>query len=102
MSQHHRAQRWTSFNAQRRAELEAMLPLPCIKCGRTIHRTDPRASWEVGHRQDAALGGRPTRANTGAIHTSCNRRAGGKLGAAVTNSRRRRRAADADGLRAWW
>jgi 5-methylcytosine-specific restriction endonuclease McrA len=101
MSRHHRAQTWTSFAPGRRAELERLLPLPCIQCGRPILPTDLRSSWQVGHRQDAALGGRPTRANTGPIHTRCNRKAGGRLGAAISNARRRARAAEADGLRPW-
>lgn len=97
MSQHHRAQRWTSYNTGRRRELEQQLPLPCIQCGRAILPTDARSSWQVGHRQDAALGGRPTRENTGAIHTDCNRKAGGKLGAALTNRKR----AAGNGIRPW-
>ncbi|GAA4170765.1 hypothetical protein GCM10022287_09180 [Gryllotalpicola koreensis] len=43
----------------------------------------------MGHKRDAALGGKATRANTGAAHTLCNLRAGGKLGARMTNGRRR-------------
>lgn len=86
MSKHHRAQRWTSFNEKRRAELAAQLPLPCIDCARPVTKDD---RWHVGHRQDAALGGKATRANTGVIHARCNLRAGGKLGARMTNRRRR-------------
>lgn len=101
MSQHHRRQRWTSFNTGRRRELEAQLPLPCISCGGAITRQTPRAAWQVGHIVDAARGGQPTRENTGAQHTDCNRRAGGRLGAAIVN--RRRGAADAGdlGIRPW-
>ncbi|WP_344752095.1 HNH endonuclease [Gryllotalpicola koreensis] len=86
MSRHHRAQNWTSFNEKRRAELAAQLPLPCVNCGRPVTKED---RWHVGHKRDAALGGKATRANTGAAHTLCNLRAGGKLGARMTNGRRR-------------
>lgn len=102
MSEHHRAQRWTTFNTVRRAELEQQLPLPCIQCGRAITRETPRAAWQVGHRVDAARGGQPTRENTGPIHTTCNRRTGGKLGAAIANAKRASRRANEDGLRQWY
>jgi hypothetical protein len=42
-------------------------------------------------------GGKPTFQNTGPSHTACNRKTGGKMGARVTNSRRRR----AKDLREW-
>jgi hypothetical protein len=90
MSRHHRAQRWTTFARQRRIELAAQLPLPCIRCGRPV-MPDPagrqRTTWHVGHRDGAAQGGQPTRANTGAEHARCNLSAGGKLGAAITHRR---------------
>jgi hypothetical protein len=96
VSEHHRRQGWQTFTKQRRAELEAQLPLPCIECGKPVHRDAPTArgmlrpptSWHVGHITDAAKGGRPTRENTGPVHAKCNLRSGGKAGAAVTNARR--------------
>jgi hypothetical protein len=105
MSEHHRRQHWTSYNAKRRAELAAQLPLPCIRCGEAVHPDPPRppgvtywpTRWHVGHIQDAAKGGRPTRENTGPIHAGCNLRDGGRAGAAVTNARHPRRA----GIRPW-
>lgn len=105
MSEHHRRQKWSTFTRQRRAELLPLLPLPCIRCGKPVHPDPPRPAgvtywptrWHVGHIQDAAKGGRPTRANTGPIHTSCNLRDGGKAGAAVTNARR----AAGQGIRPW-
>lgn len=99
MSRHHRAQQWTTHAPKLRAALEAQLPLPCMDgCGAVITRETPRDAWQVGHRQDAARGGRPTVTNTGAILRTCNNRAGGKLGAAVTNSRRAQRD---QGIREW-
>lgn len=105
MSEHHRRQRWTTFTRQRRAELEPQLPLPCIRCGKPVHRDRPTPAghlrpatgWHVGHILDAAKGGRPTRDNTGPIHAACNLRDGGRAGAAVTNARR----ASSQGLRPW-
>lgn len=89
MSRHHRAQKWTSFSSKRREQLTALLPLPCMDgCGRVITRDTPRSAWQVGHRVDAARGGRPTVANTGAQMKTCNQKAGGKLGAQVTNAKR--------------
>ena len=79
MSQHHRDQRWTSFNTKRRAQLERQTSRTCIECGGAIA---PGQRWEVGHIVPASLGGRPTIANTGPVHVLCNRRAGGKLAAA--------------------
>lgn len=72
----------------RRPELAAQLPLPCIRCGRPVLPDPPglaRTRWHVGHIQDAARGGRPTRANTGPIHARCNLESGGKLGAAISH-----------------
>lgn len=110
MSRHHIAQKWSTFTRKRRAELKPMLPLPCIAgrdCleGGLVHPDPPRppgvvrwpTRWHVGHVTDAAKGGRPTRDNTGPIHASCNLRAGGSAGAAVTNRQR----ATGNGIRPW-
>jgi hypothetical protein len=101
VSRHHIAQQWTTFTTWRRPELERQLPQPCIQCGRAV-LPDPPGSvgptgWHVGHRRDAAAGGRPTRENTGPIHARCNLRSGGRAGAAVVNQRRRR----GKGMRSW-
>jgi hypothetical protein len=99
MSQHHRNQKWTSFNSKRRAELTASLPLPCVNCGQPVMRGQ---QWQVGHILDAALGGQATRANTGPSHTPCNKRAGGKLGAKIVNTRRSERRDTENDLRSWF
>lgn len=92
MSKHHRAQKWTTHAPNLRKKLEAQLPLPCVNCGQPVLREH---RWQVGHRRDAALGGRPTLANVGPSHQrselwprNCNQIAGGKLGAAIVNGRR--------------
>jgi hypothetical protein len=79
----------------------ARLPLPCVNCP---HVVLPEHSWQVGHIIDAAVGGQPTPTNVGASHAfcpwckrKCNQSAGGRLGAAITNSRK----AHAKGRRAW-
>lgn len=105
MSAHHIAQRWSSFTKRRRAELEPLLPLPCIRCGKPVYPDPPTPAgmlrrptlWHVGHIVDAAKGGRPTRANTGPIHRRCNLEDGGRAGAAKTNARRNAQ----QGIRPW-
>lgn len=101
MSQHHRAQKWTTHAPKLREKWAAMLPQPCVECGQPVTRED---RWQVGHRRDAMDGGAPTMANTGPVHSksatwprNCNQIAGGKRGAAVTNGRR----ASANGIRPW-
>lgn len=67
------------------------LPLPCRRCGRPV-TADQR--WTVGHVVDRALGGAETDpGNQWPEHARCNYSAGGKLGAAMTNQRRRARVA---------
>lgn len=101
MSRHHRAQKWTTHSPKLRAIIAPQLPLPCVECGQPVM---PEHKWQVGHRRDAALGGKPTIANAGPVHVrsehwprNCNQIAGGKLGASITNGRRQ---ASKD-IRAW-
>ncbi len=95
MSRHHRAQRWTTHSPKLRAKIKPLLPLPCLNCP---HPVMPDDKWQVGHRVDAACGGRPVIENAGPSHAwctacgrACNQRAGGKLGASITNSKRQAR-----------
>lgn len=98
MSQHHRRQKWTSAVTKLREQHAATLPRPCIcGCGTVITPDTPRGEWQVGHIVDAARGGAPTFANTGPIVRRHNLQAGGRLGARVVNSRRRR----AQDIRPW-
>ncbi len=94
MSQHHRNQQWSTHSPKLRKLIEPQLPLRCVNCPHPVERGE---KFQVGHRRDAALGGKPTPANTGPVHAfcrhcgrACNQHAGGKLGARVTNSKRRR------------
>jgi hypothetical protein len=50
----------------------------CWRCGQLIQ---PGRPWDLGHDDDR-------RTYRGPEHPSCNRQAGGKNGAAVTNARR--------------
>lgn len=92
MSRHHRAQKWSTHAPKIRAQLTALLPLPCVDCGHLVTREH---KWQVGHRTAASKGGTPTLANAGPSHQrseawprNCNQISGGKLGAAVTNRAR--------------
>ncbi|SEM73594.1 HNH endonuclease [Cryobacterium luteum] len=95
MSQHHRRTKHTTASPKIRASIEARLPMPCVEgCGHLVERGQ---AWHVAHIQPASQGGRTTPANTGPAHAKCNLRAGGKMGAAVTNVAKR----TALGRRAW-
>ena len=52
----------------------------CARCGKVI---PSGAKWELGH-----VDGSGKKLYSGPEHFRCNRSAGGKLGAAITNSRR--------------
>lgn len=64
--------------------------VPCVNCGRAVQ---PGQRWDVSHIIDGYRGGTDARTNLGAGHVRCNRSAGGRAGAAMTNraSRRARR-----------
>ena len=98
MSQHHRRIKHTTASAGIRAKLERMLPLPCVECGQPVL---PGQLFHVAHINPAMLGGRTTTANTGAAHATCNLKSGGRMGAAVTNRRRRAERDADDGIRRW-
>lgn len=94
MSSAHRSAEW--HRARRvaaaviRARLERGEQVPCVDCGRPIQHGD---RWDVGHIIAASNGGSVDLSNLGASHRSCNRSAGGRMGAIKTNraSRRARR-----------
>lgn len=95
MSQHHRRTKHTTAAPKLRASIEARLPLPCVEgCGKLVEKGQ---AWHLAHIVPASQGGRTTPANTGAAHARCNLKAGGKLGASVTNARKR----SSMGRRAW-
>lgn len=91
MSEHHRRTGWTRIAAKWRPRLAATLPAPCLgPCvlGGTVERTD---TWEVGHVHPLSLaeeGHVWTAEDFAPIHAKCNRRDGGRMGAAITNAKK--------------
>lgn len=69
--------------------------VPCVNCGSAVVAEQ---RWDVGHIVRPADGGSHDLDNLGASHTGCNRKDGGRIGAAMTNrsSRKARR------LPSWW
>ena len=70
---------------QARAYWRPRLPLPCRRCGRPVLASQ---RWHVGHIRDRYAGGSDATTNQWPEHATCNERAGGKVGAAITNSRK--------------
>lgn len=62
-----------------RERLAAMLPLPCVRCGRDV---TPDMAWHVDHLVARALGGGHDAGNLGVAHARCNMSAGSALGRA--------------------
>lgn len=97
MSRQHHTAEWSRFTRRARPIIRAMLPLPCVDCGRPVL---PEQTWQVGHIVAAAHGGTMSLDNVGPSHGGkggCNQRAGGRIGAQLSNARHR---AEKD-LRAW-
>lgn len=68
-----------------RAHWRARLPLPCFRCGQAVL---PEHAWHVEHVLDRHLGGSLGVENQWVSHAQCNMSAGGRIGAALTNSKR--------------
>lgn len=83
-----------------RAKCRAMLPHPCRKCGGIITPEDPESSWDAGHETDRAAGGGHTGIEP--EHSRCNRSAGGKAGAAITNSKWAKPTMERVQVPQWW
>lgn len=89
-----------SASAKARARCRAMLPHPCRKCGGIITPEDPESSWDAGHETDRAAGG--GHAGIEPEHSKCNRSAGGKAGAAITNSKWAKPTMERVQVAQWW
>lgn len=82
---HRAGKRWggrASTNA--RAQVKTMLPAPCTRCGGLVTED---MDWHADHITERTFGGGGG-GNLGPAHAGCNTAAGGKIGAAITNSRR--------------
>lgn len=60
-----------------------------VTCPRCEEPVTPEDLWDLGHQQDLALGGHPLGVMV-PEHRTCNRRAGGQLGAMLRPRCRRR------------
>lgn len=93
--------RWGgSASVKARAKCRAMLPHPCRRCGGLITREDPESTWHAGHETDRAAGG--TETGIEPEHATCNTSAGGKAGAAITNSRWAKPTMERVQVAQWW
>lgn len=83
MSRHHR--KHAAEQRAARAYWQPLLPVPCGRCRRLVM---PEQPWDAGHLISAEHGGTPALHNTWPEHRRCNRAAGGRRGAQLTNARR--------------
>lgn len=74
-----------ALSAAARAIVGAMLPAPCWRCGKLLTKDD---KWTAGHIEDRIDGGTNDPGNLAPECPGCNYSAGGKRGAATTNSRK--------------
>lgn len=95
--------KWTGAMSRRwRAHFEPLLPLPCSKCGKPVLPGQP---WDVDHLVPREFGGLELGAdNLWPAHRSCNRSAGGRRRAKLTNRGRQSKQNDgaqlaSDGIR---
>lgn len=90
MSARHRDPEYRKNARLRRQQINLLLKrgevITCVDCGRPIQEGQ---TFDVGHRVDGYLGGGNELSNLGASHRICNRRSGGKAGAAHTNDQSR-------------
>ncbi|WP_370871650.1 HNH endonuclease signature motif containing protein [Curtobacterium sp. A7_M15] len=88
MSEHHR--QWVNGGSRKhRARIARTLPQPCARCPRPVLPTD---AWEADHIVPLAQWpkGKPYPDNLiRPAHKSCNRAAGGRDGARITNAKKK-------------
>lgn len=98
------SRKWGGNDSRKaRAACRAMLPHPCQRCGNVITAADPESSWHAGHLEDHATGGNDKdTANFAPEHARCNTSAGGRLGAAVTNSHKVEQDWSRERTLRWW
>ncbi|WP_457098838.1 hypothetical protein [Microbacterium sp. P5_E9] len=83
MSHYHRSA--AGQRQSKAARAHVTLPAQCAKCGGIIQPGEP---FDMGHVVDVAQGGAASPLLP--EHRRCNRRSGGRLGAAVTNRKHTR------------
>lgn len=101
MSVQHKRANWAKYSARYRPSVAACLPSPCVnRCylGGIVYPGQP---FDVGHIVGLDAGGSNERSNVGAAHVKCNRSDGGKIGAAITNGRRRATTSAGKKIRPW-
>ena len=89
MSRHHKAVKHTSRTRALRPRWQAAIDrgeVACWRCGRPIL---PGMEWDMGHLEDLAVGGAAVADQMLPEHRGHNRSSGGKLGAQITNGKRR-------------
>jgi hypothetical protein len=90
MSRHHAAAGWSTISAQLRPIIKASLPQPCVnpKAG-CPGLVEADQLWDVAHRGGGLVQPGADVRDVGAAHRHCNRSAGGKVGASITNAKRK-------------
>ena len=87
MTAHHRTNSYLAASARVRKivgpQVAAGNGPRCVDCGGPVM---PGQVFDVAHIIPASRGGTDTFDNLGISHRICNRRAGGRMGAAATNS----------------
>lgn len=86
MTATHKSKEWFAFTRRMRPIIAASLPQPCVDCGQPVMRGD---KWHVGHIIPDSQGGPMQAWNCGPSHAKCNLSAGGRMGAAKTNAKRK-------------
>jgi len=78
---------WTGHKVTKaRATWTQRLPLPCYQCKRPVY---PGTAWVVEHMTPRSQGGTLGPENQWVSHRHCSDRSGGRMAAAITNTRRR-------------
>lgn len=67
------------LHQQRREQLRPLVEAGMVRCARCGHMIESDERWELDHAPGK-------RGYLGPSHFACNRRAGGKIGAAITNA----------------
>ena len=75
---------WRTLRAAWQARIDANNGWTCRRTGQPIPPHQPKA-WDLGHKTPRHNGGTNNPTNTHPEHTTCNRSAGGKTGATITN-----------------